>query len=205
MVYKTEQEKFWASEFGNEYSERNEGKNLVACNTSLFEKVFKRTGKIGSIIEFGANRGLNLRGIRNLLPDAELSAVEINEFAKNKLNEWGGCKEILHQSALEFTPQRKYDLSMVKGVLIHINPSFLQKMYENLYDSSSRWILIAEYYNPTPVEVSYRGHSNRLFKRDFAGEVLDKYSDLTLVDYGFIYHRDPVFAQDDISWFLMEK
>ena len=62
-----------------------------------------------------------------------------------------------------------------------------------------------EYYNPTPVEVTYRGNTGKLFKRDFAGELLDKYSDLELVDYGFIYHRDNCFPQDDITWFLMEK
>jgi hypothetical protein len=26
-----------------------------------------------------------------------------------------------------------------------------------------------------------------------------------LCDYGFVYHRDPLFPQDDITWFLMEK
>ena len=29
--------------------------------------------------------------------------------------------------------------------------------------------------------------------------------DLTLLDYGFLYHRDNNFPQDDISWFLIEK
>ena len=56
-----------------------------------------------------------------------------------------------------------------------------------------------------PVEVVYRGHTGRLFKRDFASELLDRYSDLRLVDYGFVYHRDPTFPLDDFNWFLMEK
>ena len=44
-----------------------------------------------------------------------------------------------------------------------------------------------------------------LFKRDFAGELLDKYKNkLLLLDYGFIYHRD-TYPQDDLTWFLMEK
>jgi len=55
------------------------------------------------------------------------------------------------------------------------------------------------------VEITYHGHKNRLFKRDFAGEMLDQFSDLKLIDYGFIYHRDLTFPQDDISWFLLEK
>ncbi|MGE5403941.1 MAG: pseudaminic acid biosynthesis-associated methylase, partial [Candidatus Saccharibacteria bacterium] len=66
-------------------------------------------------------------------------------------------------------------------------------------------IIVAEYYNPTPVEIQYRGHANKLFKRDFAGEMMDKYTDLKLVKYGFAYHRDPNFPQDDITWMLLEK
>ena len=74
-----------------------------------------------------------------------------------------------------------------------------------LGSSDSDHILIAEYYNPAPVEVSYRGNSGKLFKRDFAGEMLDRYADLHLLDYGFGYHRDPQFPVDDITWFLLEK
>ncbi len=61
--------------------------------------------------------------------------------------------------------------------------------------------MVAEYYNPTPVAISYRGHNDRLFKRDFAGELLDLYPQLQLVDYGFVYRRDPSFPQDDLTWF----
>jgi spore coat polysaccharide biosynthesis protein SpsF len=81
----------------------------------------------------------------------------------------------------------------------------LTVVYEKIYQASDRFILVCEYYNPTPTSISYRGHSDRLFKRDFAGEMLDKYSDLTLVDYGFAYHRDAAFPQDDITWILMQK
>ncbi|MBV7550115.1 hypothetical protein KW849_27925 [Pseudomonas sp. PDM26] len=56
-----------------------------------------------------------------------------------------------------------------------------------------------------PVEAPYRGNSGKLFKRDFAGEMLDRYDDLHLVDYGFDYHRDRQFPVDDITWFVLEK
>jgi spore coat polysaccharide biosynthesis protein SpsF len=55
------------------------------------------------------------------------------------------------------------------------------------------------------VSIPYRGHEDRLFKRDFAGELLSRFGDLRLIDYGFVYHRDPKFPQDDITWFLLEK
>jgi len=44
-----------------------------------------------------------------------------------------------------------------------------------------------------------------LFKRDFAGEMLDRFKDLELLDYGFVYHRDNNFPQDDLNWFLLRK
>jgi pseudaminic acid biosynthesis-associated methylase len=74
-----------------------------------------------------------------------------------------------------------------------------------LYAASRRYVLVCEYYNPVPVEVAYRGHAERLFKRDFAGEIMTLFPDLSLLDYGFVYHRDPVFPADDFNWFLMEK
>jgi len=205
MEYKTEQESFWAGEFGDEYSQRNSDEQLLISKTALFANIIQRTGKLDSIIEFGSNIGLNLQSIAKLLPSTELSAIEINAFAKERLEKWGGCKEIFHQSALDFKPNTSYEMTMILGVLIHINPNELTKMYDNLYKSSSRWVLIAESYNPTPVEVKYRGNDGRYFKRDFAGEMMEKYPDLKLVDYGFVYRRDTDFPLDDITWFLLEK
>ena len=86
--FKTEQEKFWAEEFGNDYIKRNQGKNLLASNLKFFTKA---------------------------------------------------------------------------------------------------------------------GHTDRLFKMDFAGEFIDKFINTVLVDYGFAYKRDIAFPQDDITWFLLEK
>ncbi|MNV96295.1 hypothetical protein D3C71_1912830 [compost metagenome] len=90
-------------------------------------------------------------------------------------------------------------------MLIHVNPEVLPQVYDKLFASSRRYLMVAEYYNPAPVAIAYRGHSDRLFKRDFAGEIMEHYPQLQLVDYGFAYRRDPNFPQDDITWFLMEK
>lgn len=138
------------------------------------------------------------------MPNTQLSAIEINAKASDQLKEISYV-DIRNQSILEFEPERQWDLSLTKGVLIHIAPERLVDVYDRLYRSSSHYICIAEYYNPTPVEVTYRGHANRLFKRDFAGELMDRFSDLSLVDYGFVWHRDPTFPADDVNWFLLEK
>lgn len=202
-TYKSEQEEFWAGDFGDEYITRNNDHQIFASNLALFSRIFGNTRKIQSLIEFGANVGLNLKAIKHLFPGADLAAIEINEKAAQYLQSSLDAK-VYHESILSFVPERKYDVALVKTVMIHIDPEFLPKVYELLYCSSDRYICIVEYYNPTPVEVSYRGYSERLFKRDFAGEMLDRYSDLRLVDYGFVYHRSS-FPQDDVTWFLLEK
>jgi len=205
MAYKTEQEQFWSGAFGDEYSERNTGNDLLENNIAFFANIFAKTGRIESVIEFGANIGLNLKAINRLLSTTELTAVEINKSAHDLMVDWGKCKDVFNQSALDFKVEQQYDMSFVKGVLIHINPEFLEQMYEVLFTASRRWILLAEYYNTVPVEIDYRGHNGRLFKRDFAGELMDYYPSLKLVDYGFIWHRDKHFPQGDMTWFLLEK
>jgi pseudaminic acid biosynthesis-associated methylase len=139
-----------------------------------------------------------------LMPMAELSAVEINQNACKTLESLGFIK-VYCGSMIDFEMDRTRDFVFSKGVLIHIDPKLLDHAYEALYRTSKRYICVCEYYNPTPVEVKYRGYENKLFKRDFPGEMLERYADLRLVDYGFVYHRDPCFPQDDLSWFLMEK
>lgn len=203
--FKTDQENFWAGKFGDDYIARNAGDALLGSNISLLAKLLSRCPHADSLIEFGANIGMNLRAIRALRPDMQLEAIEINAKAVEDLRAWGGANRIHHASVLDFQPERTWDIALIKGVLIHINPDFLPQVYESLFRASNRYILVVEYYNPTPIDIVYRGHAGRLFKRDFAGEMLDKFPSLRVMDYGFVWHRDPVFPQDDSTWFVLEK
>lgn len=205
LSFKTDQEAFWAGEFGDAYIKRNQGKNLLASNLNFFSKSLSSTNNLNSCIEFGANIGMNLKALRQLYPDIELNAIEINKEAAEELTSLVNKKNIFQGSIFNYDPVRKFDLVIIKGVLIHINPDQLMNVYNKLVASSKRYILVAEYYNPSPVAIPYRGHTDKLFKRDFAGEMMDNFSELSLKDYGFAYHRDPTFPQDDISWFLLEK
>ena len=206
--YRTEQEEFWSGEFGDEYVERNRSDKLLASNIALFSNILSKTKDVNSVIEFGANIGMNLKAISRLIPGVNCSAVEINHKAATILKndpDFGNPVEVYEKSILDFVPTSKCDMSLIKGVLIHINPDELESVYRKLYESSNRYICIAEYYNPSPVSISYRGQDDRLFKRDFAGEFMDMFSDVSLVDYGFAYHRDNNYPQDDITWFLLKK
>jgi pseudaminic acid biosynthesis-associated methylase len=203
--FSTDQEAFWAGQFGNDYIGRNASEQLLASNLNFFSQALRRAGRIQSCIEFGANIGMNLRALRLLQPQMSLFGVEINETAAAQLGEFLGKDRVYCGSIFDFPAPAPVQLSFIKGVLIHINPDKLALTYQKLYEASSQYVLVAEYYNPSPTAIPYRGHTDRLFKRDFAGEMLDKYPDLKLIDYGFAYRRDPAYPQDDITWFLMEK
>lgn len=204
MNFQTDQEKFWATDFGNDYPNRNDGEELIASNIALFSKILRLAPSVRSIAELGCNIGLNLTALHRIHRDFELRGYEINQsaaqIAANQKH-----SEIINTTITEpLNHERKYDLAFTKGVLIHINPEKLDIVYENLYNLSKRYILVCEYYNPSPVVIEYRGHQNRLFKRDFAGELISKYN-LKLLGYGFNYHLDKYHTNDDTTWFLLEK
>jgi spore coat polysaccharide biosynthesis protein SpsF len=205
MTYKTEQEKFWAGEFGSGYIQRNQGDQILASHLSFFSKALQGTSGVDSCIEFGANIGMNLKALRLLYPEQELYGIEINKQAVLELTKVIPSSNIYHKSILDFKESKKWDLVLIKGVLIHINPEELATVYSKLATATSKYLLIAEYYNPSPVSIVYRENDDRLFKRDFAGEILDQHPEFKLIDYGFVYHRDQNFPQDDVTWFLLER
>lgn len=203
-MYKTEQEQFWSGDFGDEYAKRNNDLQLLSSNINLFSQIMRRTKNVNTLIEFGANIGMNLKALKAIKPNIKTSAIEINERASKMLKNIVD-EDLFNDSILEFSPEKVYDFVLIKGVLIHIHPEELKNVYDKLYNSSSKYICIAEYFNPSPVTIEYRGHKNKLFKRDFAGEIMELYEGLELIDYGFIYHKDINFPLDDITWFLLKK
>ena len=205
MSFKTDQENFWASDFGKNYIDRNKGKKLMASNLNFFTRVLKNTHGIKTCIEFGANIGMNIKALKLLYPEQKHSAIEINSEAIKDLQEVIPKENIFEGSILDYNSKKVFDLTLIKGVLIHINPEELNNVYKKLVSSCDKYMLIAEYYNPSPISIPYRGHLDKLFKRDFCGEIMSRYSYMKLIDYGFVYKKDPNFPQDDITWFLMEK
>ncbi|MDC3024136.1 pseudaminic acid biosynthesis-associated methylase [Alphaproteobacteria bacterium] len=205
MIDKNEQEKFWSGDFGDHYIKRNSIENILPSKIYFFSKIFNHLGKIDSCLELGANVGANLLAINKIRPEIKLKGLEINDLAYESLENLGICTETFKTSLLNFKKKQIADLSFTMGVLIHISPNNLDKAYETLYLTSKKYLLLCEYYNPTPVAIDYRGHSNKLFKRDFAGELLNKYQDLELLEYGFSYKNDKKYSLDDINWFLLKK
>ncbi|MBI9079217.1 MAG: pseudaminic acid biosynthesis-associated methylase [Pseudodesulfovibrio sp.] len=205
MSIQKELESFWKGDFGDEYVKRHDEERMVSARTYQFKKMLDKTEDVHSVVELGTNRGHNLGVLHNMLPQAELYGAEINDRARELCMQQTGVKSVFHGSLLDMPEDRTYDLSFTASVLIHIAPESLGDAYGKLYRLSNRYVLLCEYHNPTPVAINYRGHENRLFKRDFAGEMMDLYPDLALKDYGFFYSRDTQYGLTDINYFLMEK
>lgn len=199
-------EEFWQGKFGNEYIERN--LNILPAQISFFSKVLKNK-QINSVLEFGANVGINLDALKLIYPHLAGTGVEINKEACDKIYPEF---EAINSSIKDFTqdeifidrPYKTFDLVFTKGVLIHTPPEELEQVYKAMELFSDKYVLIAEYYNPTPVDLEYKGFKGKLWKRDFAQEFLQQCPDFELDDYGFVYHLDK-HPQDDITWFLFRR
>ena len=145
-TFVTPQENFWAGEFGSDYIGRNDSAAMVATNLNTFCNALKYAGGgIKSVIEIGANIGMNLKALQLLYPGIHLKGVEINSDAAKRLADVIGENNVFEGSIFDYPNQEKVDLAIAKGVLIHINPGKLQGVYEMLYQASKRFILLAEY------------------------------------------------------------
>ena len=204
-MFKTEQEKFWNEQFGCDYIMRNNNDELLKNKKNMFEQIFKNITDIKSVLEFGANIGLNLKAIENVYKGPlDITAIDINQMSCKLLSETSNYN-VVNASILNYNITSKYDFVLTTGLLIHLDPSILTDVYNIIYNSSSKYICIAEYYNRTPISIDYRGEKDKLFKRDFAGDMLNNFPDIELINYGFIYHKDKNYPLDDIKLFLLEK
>ena len=71
--YQTEQELFWAGEFGNEYIQRNQSQEILNSNIIFFKKALENTNNIKTCIEFGSNIGMNLKALREMESPARVA------------------------------------------------------------------------------------------------------------------------------------
>jgi spore coat polysaccharide biosynthesis protein SpsF len=88
-------------------------------------------------------------------------------------------------------------------VLIHVDPSLLEKTMREIHRVASKYVFCAEYFSPKAETIPYRGENELLFKNDFGSLYMDMFSDLELVDYGFFWRRTTVM--DDSTWWLFRK
>jgi spore coat polysaccharide biosynthesis protein SpsF len=198
----------WKGEFGDEYLKRNRATEEIVGNaarafTEILSHVKDRPP--ASILEVGANIGINLRVLAQLT-DADLFAVEPNARAREQLV----ADKVVPQDRLFDAVATKLplddgavDLVFTSGVLIHVPPEDLETAYGEIHRVAARYILSIEYFSPRPVSIPYRGHEGLLFKRDFGGMWLDLFPGLEPVANGFFWRRTT--GLDDLNWWLFRK
>lgn len=202
------QESLWRGEFGDAYVDRNEvDPAAIAARISCWAEMLRTIAGAppASILEVGANIGRNLRAIQRLTA-AKLYALEPNGKARERLvaDEVVDADKTLDGIASKIPmADSSVDLAFTFGVLIHIHPDNLLASMREIYRVSRRYIICAEYFADKPTEVTYRGHSEALFKRDFGGYYLDNFPKLKVVDYGFFWSR--MTAMDNTTWWVLEK
>lgn len=200
-----EQQKFWANTYADEYIKKNsqfDGEKGVAA----WKLMLTNIKPISSILECGCNIGRNIDFLNEVYPLASKSIIEISKPAFEFVTS-------SHKLSLAFNgaiedanfKEASFDLVFTIGVLIHIHPENLLKNMEKMYQLSSEYILIGEYFNRTPVMLEYQGQKDKLFKRDF-GKFFIKNFSVELVDYGFLWgHLFDNAGFDDITWWLFKK
>ncbi len=168
----------WKSEFGEDYMRRNplEAEALREAEIA-FRRIMKEShleGQISSILEVGANVGINLTGWRTVLgPSVLLSAVEPNPKASALLraNKTLALQHVVEADACRLPfEDGTFDLVFTNGVLIHIPPARLPEAMKEIMRVSKRFVLCSEYFSHQPVEIPYRGQTGLLWKRDFGQE-----------------------------------
>ncbi len=199
---------FWRGEFGSDYIGRNSStaehlRSRVAMWAKIMDCLVGAPPK--SILEVGSNIGNNLRALRTLT-GAEMYALEPNADARKVLVDDGvvpAANAIDSFAANVPLADGAVDMAFTSGVLIHIHPDHLLASMREIHRVAKRYVVCIEYFSDKPEMIPYRGHDDRLFKRDFGGYYMDNFPDLKLVDYGFAWKR--VTGLDNLTWWVFEK
>ena len=207
----------WAGSWGDSYQERNASNwGSIKNRSRLFGDIFqametasKATPSLpafpASVIEVGGGAGDNLRAIdmiyeRSRQP-VRLMSCDPNETARKAMADVATVVpgDIL---ALPYG-NNEADLVFTSGVLIHIQPTDIDRALSEIYRVSKRWILSIEYFNAVPDEVLYRGQSCMLWRRDWGEAWLAKFPDIKPIGNGFAWKRTT--GLDNLTFFLFEK
>ena len=201
-----EQETFWKHTISNEYIADNSNYDLESGLTGWKVVLDKLpVADLVSILELGCNVGRNLGILRNLFPDISLNAVEINAQALKVADMNYNLDSKFAGSISAYKTNKMFDLVFTSGVLIHIHPDNLFDTMKKMYDLSSRFIIMIEYFNRTPVTIEYRGEQNKLFKCDF-GKIFIENFPVKLIDVGFLWgHIYDSAGFDDVTYWVFEK
>lgn len=187
----TKQSQTWRGEFGSQYSERNlfnppELDNLYQrcygiTRTALNQRFLAEIPRSASILEVGCNLGNQLILLHEMGFE-KLNGIEIQEEIVKKARSRVPWARVMEGSALKIPfDDASFDLVFTSGLLIHIAPQDLPVAMKEIHRCAKGWIWGFEYHAPQMTEVLYRGHSELLWKADYARLYTESFPDLELV------------------------
>jgi pseudaminic acid biosynthesis-associated methylase len=194
----TPQEEFWKGSFGDQYVDRN--RVNWRARIPFWRKIIDLT-QPRSILEVGCNIGSNLRAIRSINHGIHAWGCDINQAALQEAADAG--LSVVDASVFQLHELvgglPGFDLVCTVGMLIHVDGKDLSRAMDEIIAASKRYVLAVEYADETEVEVNYRGHSERLWRRPF-GKLYEA-KGLKIVAQG----DAPANAFDQCAWWLCEK
>jgi pseudaminic acid biosynthesis-associated methylase len=211
----TQQEDFWAGDFGREYTDRNSrpldewnefyrgiyGHTKLEMNAEFIGELEREA----RILEVGCNTGMQLVGFQ-AMGFSNLYGIELQHYAVEKARNFVRGVNILQGSGFDMPFKDNYfDLVCTNGVLIHIAPEDLPRIMGEMVRTSKRYIMGYEYFAPDTMAINYRGNEGFLWKTDFARVFLESYPELRLVKQRlYPYINDAERGNQDVM-FLLEK
>ncbi|MCX8492454.1 MAG: methyltransferase domain-containing protein [Cyclobacteriaceae bacterium] len=188
---KNEQENFWGGEFGKNYTDRNsrhsEEFNEVyktwygISRTKMNEAFLGNLSKDVRILEVGCNTGMQLAELKSM-GFTSLYGIELQDYAVQRAKEYTEGINIIQGSAFDIPFKNDFfDLVFTSGVLIHIAPDNLSKVFSEMHRCSNKYIWGFEYYADKVTSINYRGNEGFLWKANYGKLMRDQFSNLGLV------------------------
>jgi pseudaminic acid biosynthesis-associated methylase len=199
MMETTEQLNLWRSDFGRQYTDRNdvEKPERIATWKRLLGDIVPTR-----VVEVGCNVGWNLEYLRRL-GASELYAVEPQAYAVARARARAPEFGVLQGTAFDLPFKDNFaDLAFTSGVLIHIAPEDIARAMAEIYRVSKRYIVAIEYDASIEQAVAYRGTSDSLWKRDHGGIWQARYPELKRLARFEVGAAD---GYDDCTAHLFEK
>jgi len=209
----TAQKKFWSGPFAKGYVNRNfcsvrqldaASKKLLGTTRTRMNKEFLRSiPKDARILEVGTNVGNQLLHLRTL-GFTDLYGIEFNPSIAAAVRERLPWANVIAGDALDIPfKDAFFDCVFTTHVLIHIAPKNIRRALGEICRVSNGYVWGFEYFDEKYTEISYRGHSNVLWKTDFPALYKKVCPELRLIKQRFYPNtKDP--SQRDVM-FLFRK
>jgi len=200
----TTQEEVWKTIFGESYNHRNNFDNkaldevyisdIGISRTEMNEKFIGDLDRDISILEVGCNIGMQLVNLKEM-GFKNLYGIELQPHAVELANLRTPGINIIQGTAYDIPFKNEYfDLVFTSRVLIHLNPTEIEKAIKEIVRCSKKYIYGNEYYADELTEIkNYHGQNNIAWKRNFPQLFLDVSPDLKLLKeekYKYTFNDD---------------